>query len=807
MLALVLDRLAADEELAAGVDLIVLAACEGPESLDQALDGSPKPRPEVVRSSSDAEPAGAYLTSVTVEGFRGIGPATKLDVTPGPGLTLVVGRNGSGKSSFVEGLEYLLTGQSLRWDGRKSRLWAEGWRNLHHPHARIAATFALDGVADGFGVEVEWADDSELREGTVRATNGGSANPIGEAGWADALETHRPFLSYNELGSMFEEGPSKLYDALFSILGLGELAEAQKLLSDRRKAIKDLIDGAKKDRTLLVSDLGAVDDERAAEVVDALGTTGTKWDADRVEAIVLDASGASEDGVLASLQRLTVLAAPDAETVDALVGEIEAVLALRSSITVDSERALHTAELLRQALDHHRHFGDAPCPVCGGRDLDSEWRVGTEHAEAQFRAEAHAAEEAQRKERSVRDRLQAVARIPQFTDDCERVGIEASALLSAWERLAALPDDLAEVAAHHREAGAEVERATEEVRAAAAVKLEKEQANWRPVATRLLEWLDRARAAQRLEPTLKQVGAAVTWLNGAADEIRNDRLAPLRQRAASTWDLLRCQSNVELGPIVMEGTKTSRRVTLDVKVDGNPSVALSVMSQGELHALALAIFLPRAMMPESPFRFIVIDDPVQAMDPAKVDGLARALEDAAHTRQVIVCTHDDRLPEAVRRLGIEATVLNVSRRTESVVEIVRGSDPAERHLNDAFAVAKTEDLPRVVGERVVPGFCRLAVEAVLTEIARRRLLATGTPHDEVERRIAGATSLNKRLALALFEDSERVQDAHKRLGMYGAEAGDTFRTLNRGAHEGYGGDLVELTRASERLVANLRRLM
>ena len=42
----------------------------------------------------------------------------------------------------------------------------------------------------------------------------------------DALVTFRPFLSYNELGSLLDEGPSKLYDALSSILGLEDLVEA-----------------------------------------------------------------------------------------------------------------------------------------------------------------------------------------------------------------------------------------------------------------------------------------------------------------------------------------------------------------------------------------------------------------------------------------------------------------------------------------------------------------------------------------------------------------------------------------------------
>ena len=33
-------------------------------------------------------------------GLAGVGPETTLDLPPGPGLTVVAGRNGTGKSSF-----------------------------------------------------------------------------------------------------------------------------------------------------------------------------------------------------------------------------------------------------------------------------------------------------------------------------------------------------------------------------------------------------------------------------------------------------------------------------------------------------------------------------------------------------------------------------------------------------------------------------------------------------------------------------------------------------------------------------------
>lgn len=42
-----------------------------------------------------------------------------LPLQPGPGLTLVVGRNGSGESSFAGGLEVLLAGHNPRWEGKK----------------------------------------------------------------------------------------------------------------------------------------------------------------------------------------------------------------------------------------------------------------------------------------------------------------------------------------------------------------------------------------------------------------------------------------------------------------------------------------------------------------------------------------------------------------------------------------------------------------------------------------------------------------------------------------------------------------
>ena len=126
------------------------------------------------------------------------------------------------------------------------------------------------------------------------------------------------------------------------------------------------------------------------------------------------------------------------------------------------------------------------------------------------------------------------------------------------------------------------------------------------------------------------------------------------------------------------------------------------------------------------------------MDPARVDGLARVLESASADRQVVVFTHDDRLPEAVRRLDVAAEILEVTRRDGSVVELRRALDPVGRYLEDALAVAGTADLPSPAAARVVPGLCRLALEAACMEVVRRRRLTRGEPHAEVERALGDA---------------------------------------------------------------------
>jgi hypothetical protein len=143
----VVDRLIATGKADEPWALIGLAAMEGAQQLDEFLDKKKSvaaPQRADIAAAPATEPPGAYVASISVEGFRGVGPATALALRPGPGLTLVVGRNGSGKSSFAEGLEYLLTGRNYRWE-KRPRVWVEGWRNLHHDRVALKADLLVEG--------------------------------------------------------------------------------------------------------------------------------------------------------------------------------------------------------------------------------------------------------------------------------------------------------------------------------------------------------------------------------------------------------------------------------------------------------------------------------------------------------------------------------------------------------------------------------------------------------------------------------------------------------------------------------------
>ncbi len=785
----VVDLLDSDDAVAAETEQLILAALWGDDELETALTSAAPDNATATGDAVEGAPP-VFLRSVSVTGFRGIGPRVSLDLSPGPGLTLVTGRNGSGKSSLVEALEVLLTGSSLRWASR-TRVWQQGWRNLHHDAATVIdAEFVTDDPDGGLRLRQRWEPGSDLEDTTTEATLAdGTTMAVSELAWARALETYRPLLTYNEIGGLLEQSPSKMYDALASILGLDELAAAQERLRQRRltadKEFKALQSARNKLALVLREEQGS--DERI-DLAHALVTAAGDLDSDGLAELA--AGDLDPSGLDSLLTRLGGLVAPSAsEAASAATGLRDAQQALDDMAGTDAGRAAQTATILDQALQLHATHDLDDCPVCGTTAvLDSDWADTAEALRDALRQQAHAADQAA----SVADTVERAARrligtTPAVLDTAEHDpdGLDLVTLRHRWEQWCTPPGpgQLRELADHLEAQIGPLSSACTRVAAAATERRDTLAATWQPIAVALGSLVTQAQQLSSSARRRDDLAVAEDWVKDTFGHLRAVRFAPIAARAQELWDLLSEHSSVTLAGIDLTGSTTQRRINLDVSIDDQDATALSVMSQGELHALALALFLPRATLPASPFGFVIIDDPVQAMDPARVDGLARVFASIAEQRQVVVFTHDDRLPEAVRRLNLDATVLEVTRRERSTVKIRPVSSPADQSIADARAIASDPGLPATVAATAVAGLCRHAIEARSADIIRQRRISRGEPHGHVADLLAATPKLLPRLAVALLDDPAKGGDVYTSLNRkFGPQTTDAVRACNEGAH-------------------------
>ncbi|MFZ0833373.1 MAG: AAA family ATPase [Mycobacterium sp.] len=773
-----------DPDLTEDARLAVLAALGDPDDLAHVL-GNEITSPELVDVlttpvDTATEPVGAFLKSISVQGFRGIGPKVTLALPPGPGLVVFAGRNGCGKSTLAEALELALTGSNSRWED-KAAVWSQNWRNLHAgepAEIRIAVTEEGAGVTT---IGVDWSageiDVDEMKTWVQRPGQRREGTSV--LGWDAALEMYRPLLSYDELGGIIEGRPSDFYDELYKLLGLEQLADAIARLDAEVKQLRQPAAEVKKARDALRPMLEAHDDPRAATALAQLKKN--KPDPGAVRPLITQGVTSSVPFAWQQAQRLAVPIDDELEPKCA---------ALKSAAQNEREEAQRSdaltadrARLLGMGLTFHEAHGDQPCPVCGHGTLDGNWAVAARAALEQDLSAAEdltAARAAAQQARSALVGLIRRIQPPPLADD----DLDLTAARDAYNRLSHFPvdDDLALVD-HVQRTLPQLEVAYAALRGQADDLMKAREDAWNPVAMDLADWVNRAEAARDAEPKLKIATEAQKWLQRNAGELRNRRIAPLAQKARDIWAALRQESNVDLGAIRLEGQKTSRRVVLEADVDGTESEAFGVMSQGELQALALAIFIPRATSSESPFRFLVLDDPIQAMDPSKIDGFLDVLTALAEERQVIVFTHDDRLPAAIRRSRAPASIIEVTRGANSTVTVVDSSRPAARLLDDAFAIAVDEAVPDDVRNAAIPVLCREAVEAVSWEVFASKALAGGRSRHEVEETWEKATTVKRRLALAVgaSQDDDAAVDKWRSGGRARRE---TLTVATKGLHAG-----------------------
>jgi DNA repair exonuclease SbcCD ATPase subunit len=778
----VLARADADAALSEPASLVVLAALEGSGDLTEALGGAGSAEPPPARvptPEAPVAPVGAYLESISVRGFRGIGPKVNVSLRPGPGLIVLAGRNGSGKSTLAEALELALTGRNSRWQS-KTGVWSHAWRNLHEgdpAEIRIGLTEERSGTTT---IGVDWPAGDDVDAKSIWIQRAGQKREGAEAlGWDTALEMYRPLLSYDELGHILEGTPSQFYDQLHRLLGLEQLTGALERLDAKVKQLRTPAIDLKQAREGLKPLLEPHSDPRAG--IALAQVKKVKPDLEAVRPLITDGAATSTPAAWLEAERLSAPASDEAAFKIKALREV--AIAEREEGRNSDALAADRAELLEKGIAFHDQHGGQQCPVCGEGFLDARWAVSARDAlrrELNAVSALTAARAATAQARSaVTQLIRGVARPPLADKDLTKL----PAAQQAWERLFASPDSDLALAEHVAATLPDLEQSYAALRVEASTLIQQRADGWAPVALKLADWVAKAESAAQAEEQLKLATAALKWLQANAGELRNERIEPLADQARQIWATLRQESNVDLGTIRLEGQRTSRRVTLKAAVDGEQAEAFGVMSQGELQALALAIFIPRATSPESPFRFLVLDDPIQAMDPSKIDGFLQVLTELAKDRQVIVLTHDDRLPSAIRTSRAEARVLELTRGANSLVHVTESSDPATRLLDDAFAIAADDAVPDDVKRRAIPRLCREAVEVTAKDVFASRAFAQGRSRNDVESAWEAAQKVSRRLALALSLDPDDQQAVDKWVAA-GPARKITMAVVNKGVHQG-----------------------
>nr|WP_245646031.1 AAA family ATPase [Nocardiopsis trehalosi] len=642
----------------------VAAALLGDGALEACARGETVSVPPVPADTRPETPADVparrgYLSRIEVQGFRGIGRPTALDFPPGPGLTVIVGRNGSGKSSFAEAAEAALTGRNVRWDGMPAA-WRDGWRNLHYDeHTEVSVHLQLAGETAPLRVTRVWTGDS------VRSARGevvhpsGRTTPLRGLGWDADLARYRPFLSYDELGRAVTGRAAELYDTLTALLGLTGLADAERRLAKACDRLAKQRDRPGRDLGYLAERMRAATDPRARRAADLLAAPSI--DLDRLAAIAAD-DGPADPARQLVLRRLRRLSVPERTLLSDVVNELRgAAMELAMAEGTKGDRARGVVELLRQALEHHRrHPAEHDCPTCGAPGaIGPQWADRARAEIASLDRVAAGAAAAYERADAARDQARfLMAPMPSWLPADSELG----RVWAEWEAGAHITD-LGELARHIETVGRRLRSTAIAARKAAGESLDDPTDGWGDLAEQLAAWVDDARGAVRARETLRPAEQALTWFTGLAREIRAERLRPLAAQAEHVWQRLRQERRIDLEALRLVGRGAQRRVAVDVAVDGADTEgnAPGLLSQGEFQALALSICLPRTLVPGNPFGFLLLDDPVQAMDTETVEGLSAVLAEVGRHRQLVVFTHDTRLPDALRRLGLPAAIRTIHR--------------------------------------------------------------------------------------------------------------------------------------------------
>jgi DNA repair exonuclease SbcCD ATPase subunit len=629
------------------------------------------------------------LVAIELEGFRGFAKRQRLSLDAD--AVLIRGDNGSGKTSLVDGLLWLFCGE-LEYLAERVRQLRRTEGVVQSRFTDVPARVALELDHDGSRYVFERTGDE--RSPQMEARRDGKALAGAELAFAElfghptSASLHTAFLTWGLLRqdavrAALDVAGGALHERLAGIVGLADVSAfadaasetAKGLLAQRtahRKATAALgeryQDAADRHRTAQ-RELAAERDGLALRdrLKAAVKRLSPGLVVDVPDPLALDdladlgrelgaAAAALED--LAS-RRQTLAEAP----VEAAAREVEDAgreLALaQHQLATIRERGPASVRLAHAALD----VLDADvCPVCGQEVNKADLRA---HLEEILRDADRLLASAQQATDAL---ARAGARLTQATErqrqrreheaQEQRAATAAKDALAALARRglrtdAAIPDEPSGVAALASTFGAVVDELRSVYRAGAA---EAGGAHLKRLAGEATALGEEVASAQRqlgeLETRYEHSKVLERAAHAAAERIVAHALEQLEPSFAEVFDRLnpnpaftelRARQDVlrnvnQVVPIVHDPHRG---------IDANP---LLVFSEGQSNVVALSYFLGMALNArDAMLPFLILDDPLQALDTVAVLGFGDLCRRIRDQRQLLVTTHDRRFADILTR--------------------------------------------------------------------------------------------------------------------------------------------------------------
>ena len=627
------------------------------------------------------------LCAIEIEGFRGFAERRRLDLDAD--AIVIRGDNGTGKTSLIDAMLWLICGE-LAHLAERTRGLRKGaddvvCNRFNPAGARVTIELIADGLPLSFTRTGNQANSTLTAGGSdpATATTDASALLAQTFGFSSTPALRQSVLAWgilrqDHIRAALDEAGGALHERLAGIVGLEQVTGFAAAAS---QASRDLVTQRTAARRTH-KDISTRHREAAARHEQALAAAGPD---DRLRDVLREGI----QRLQAQLAGAVKLSVPDLLDLDVITELGRSVAEIRDALEVVSDRRRAVAGLAvtdddpiaaaqvavtraqaaaedvttrtpartRLAVAALDLLGDT-CPVCGQAIDEVHVRRHLEEILAQSHEMAEAAQR-------TRDEL---ARAQ-------------TALAAAEERARVLADAQASLTAAQRELYAKVEgaRSVAELDASTTTDVLTERLQQALGTLRALyrdagaiAGAQVGRLAAETEALEQQVGEAqqavevldqrivnAKRLEHAAHEtskrIIERALQALQPSFAEVFYRLRPNpafTELDVRQDIMNNKNQVVPVVRDIErgIDANPVV---VFSEGQLNVVALSYFLGMALNArEAALPFLILDDPLQALDVIAILGFSDLARRVREHRQFIVTTHDRRFADVlVRKLS------------------------------------------------------------------------------------------------------------------------------------------------------------